>query len=56
MTFEEKIEQAGKRIHLLLYGDETKESDPHYTEWRDDLEEAILDWIKLYGLKRKSRK
>mgnify|MGYP001613739322 FL=1 len=48
MTKEEKVEQAGKRVHLLLYGNEEQEKDAQYTEWRADLEVAILDWIKIY--------
>jgi len=41
----ERIESAGKRVHLLLYGGE-RENDPRYTEWRADLEIAIIEWIE----------
>ena len=47
---EGKIEQAGKRVHLLLYGGE-RESDARYTEWRSDLESAILEWIDAHKSK-----
>lgn len=43
----DRIESAGKRVHLLLYGGE-RENDPQYTEWRADLEAAIHDWIEAY--------
>ena len=43
-----KLEQAGKRVHLLLYGGD-RENNPQYTEWRADLEVAISDWLKAYA-------
>lgn len=46
---EEKLEQVGKRVHLLLYGGE-RENDQQYTEWRGDLESAIYDWLTLSRL------
>ena len=44
---EEKIEQAGKRVHLLLYDGE-RENDSQYTEWRADLEVAIYNLIDIH--------
>ena len=41
----ERIEQAGKRLHLLLYGIEEKENDSQYTEWRSDLEASIYELV-----------
>ena len=44
--WEEQNEQAGKRIHLLLYGNENE--NDNLAEWRADLEVAILDWLNIY--------
>jgi hypothetical protein len=41
-TLEEQIESAGKRVHSLLY---SLPESSQMVEWRDDLEETIMDWI-----------
>ena len=42
----DKVEQAGKRLHLLLYGN--KEDDPQYIQWRDDLETTIYEFVEAH--------
>ena len=39
-----RLEVAGKRLQLLLYGGE-REDDPQFTEWRGDLEASIQEFI-----------
>ena len=46
MTPEEKLEQQGKRLHLMLYA--IQDPTPEYTEWRNDLECTIQDFAEAY--------
>ena len=46
----EKIEQNGKRIHLLFYSKPETDADyAQYSEWRSDLESAIFDFVDAHN-------
>ena len=46
----EKIEQNGKRIHLLFYSKPETDADyAQYSEWRSDLESAIFDFVDVHN-------
>lgn len=46
-NLESRLESARERVHFLLYGGD-RENDPQYTEWRSDLESAILELIEAH--------
>ena len=43
----EQLENQWKHLQLLLWGDEKKNEDSQFTEWRGDLETTISDLVKL---------